>query len=188
MYEIIAVTNRHLVEGDYLEQIRKIAKSGIQAIVLREKDITENEYKALAIELMKICEDTDTHCVLHKYVDVARKLGCERIHLPLEQFVENPDIIKEFKYIGISVHSAAEAKFAERLGASHLSCGHIFETECKEGVPPRGVDLLKEVCQAVNIPVYAIGGINFDNMKLAIDAGASGVCMMSEMMKYIKKI
>ena len=69
---------------------------------------------------------------------------------------------EKFTKIGISIHSVEEAKEAEQLGASYLTAGHIYATDCKRGLPPRGLGFLKEVCREVSIPVYGIGGIKFD--------------------------
>ena len=92
---------------------------------------------------------------------------------------------KKFTKIGISIHSVEEAKEAEQLGASYLTAGHIYATDCKRGLPPRGLGFLKEVCREVSIPVYGIGGIKFDeeqwnDMK---KCGAVGGCVMSGMME-----
>ena len=111
-----------------------------------------------------------------------------------------------FKVIGTSVHSVEDAIKAEQLGATYMTAGHIFATDCKKGLPPRGLDFLKNVCDAVEIPVYAIGGINiassgdstasdapstYDAMpdisvpRLAdvMKCGAAGGCIMSGMMR-----
>ncbi|MEG0250945.1 MAG: thiamine phosphate synthase [Peptostreptococcus sp.] len=88
-----------------------------------------------------------------------------------------------YKEIGVSVHSIDEAKRAESLGASYLTFGHIFETDCKKGLEPRGLKLLKELCSSVAIPIYAIGGITPQNAYLAVENGAKGVCIMSGIMK-----
>ena len=83
------------------------------------------------------------------------------------------------KIKGVSVHSAQEALNAQEAGASYVTAGHIYRTKCKEGLEPRGTGFLKEICTTVNIPVYAIGGININNARECIEAGASGVCIMS---------
>ena len=88
-----------------------------------------------------------------------------------------------WKQIGVSVHSREEAVYAERRGADYLIAGHIFLTDCKKGVPARGLDFLKEICASVEIPVFAIGGMNLEHGRMAMEAGASGVCMMSELME-----
>ena len=121
------------------------------------------------------------------------------IHLPLpifEDYVYNMSTHQQFfKVIGTSVHSVGDAIKAEQLGATYITAGHVFATDCKKGLPPRGFDFLENVCDAVLIPVYAIGGINIatnksDNSKLTVprlaevmECGAAGVCIMSGMMK-----
>jgi thiamine-phosphate pyrophosphorylase len=85
--------------------------------------------------------------------------------------------------LGVSVHSVTEALEAEQLGATCLVAGNIYETDCKKGLPGKGLTYLKEVCAAVTIPVYAIGGITRDRLADTEQAGAYGGCMMSELMK-----
>ena len=103
----------------------------------------------------------------------------------MEKLIKHKEEIKEFKHIGVSVHSVKESKEAERFGATYLIAGHIFPTDYKKGVSPRGLLFLKEVCDAVEIPVFAIGGINKDNFKNALDKGAKGICIMSEAMIHL---
>ena len=86
--------------------------------------------------------------------------------------------------LGCSVHSVEDAIEAEKLGASYLTAGHIFATDCKRGLPPRGMEFLKQVCETVNIPVYAIGGIGLNDGKIdsVCECGAAGACIMSAFM------
>ena len=79
----------------------------------------------------------------------------------------------------LSCHSVAEAVRAQTLGCTYVTAGHIFETDCKLGLPGRGLKFLTEVCQAVSIPVCAIGGISAENLAAVRDAGAAGACVMS---------
>ena len=90
------------------------------------------------------------------------------------------DKLTNYTIKGVSTHSVDEALNVEKLGGTYVTASHIFVTKCKEGLEPKGVDWLNNVCNSVNIPVYALGGINSGNAKLCIDAGAKGVCMMSE--------
>ncbi len=76
--------------------------------------------------------------------------------------LENPKVVSDFHTVGTSIHSVSEAVEAEKLGASYLTAGHIYVTDCKKGLPPRGLPFLQHVCQAVQIPVYGIGGIKID--------------------------
>lgn len=97
-----------------------------------------------------------------------------------------PEGVKEqFQRIGTSVHSVEDAKEAERLGVSYMTAGHIYVTDCKKGLAPRGLGFLKDVCSTVNVPVYAIGGIKFDEKQWEElkQNGASGGCIMSGMME-----
>lgn len=180
----IAITNRHLVEGDYIAQIREVAKKHPESIVLREKDLPEQEYEILAKEILSIGERYEVPVFLHFYVEVAKRLGVPNIHVPFFIFRNMSNEEKGFFHqIGVSVHSVEEAEEAEKLGASRLTAGHIFETSCKPGLPARGVDFLRDVCRNVSIPVYAIGGIDKKNAVECIMAGAKGICMMSAFMK-----
>lgn len=185
----LCVTNRKLCRGDFLERIRRIAnretdrESGMtaDAIVLREKDLPEEDYFFLAEKVMNICEDFSMPCILHTFYRAARQLGCRRIHLPLCVFEQmEPDM--GFDVIGTSIHSTEQAEQAVLLGAGYVTAGHVFETDCKKGLPGRGLAFVQEVVQAVDIPVYGIGGICAANAPDVVRAGASGVCVMSGFM------
>ncbi|HGG0416375.1 thiamine phosphate synthase [Clostridium botulinum] len=189
MYKLLAITNRHLCNNEFLEQIQDIctlnAKNKViesVSIVLREKDLSENDYKKLAVNVLKICKKNNTECILHTYYKVAKELNCKKIHLPLHVLKSNPNIYKDFDEVGVSIHSVSEAIEAMNLGATYITAGHIFATDCKKDLPPRGLSFLSSVCSSVNIPVYAIGGISPANAKKAINAGAEGVCIMSGLM------
>ena len=111
----------------------------------------------------------------------AERLGCN-LQLSYQSFLDQK--WKSGQITWVSVHTVEEAINAERLGADGLIAGHIFVTDCKKGLAPRGLDFLKEVCDAVSIPVFAIGGIDEKNSQSVIDSGAFSVCMMSNLMKY----
>ena len=185
MSEIIAVTNRHLCHTDFLDVIRQLSQSDVDYIVLREQDLSIEEYTTLAKEVLDICRDKKC-CILHTYVEAAKTLDVPYIHLPLKMLLnlkeEKPETFSFFRRIGASVHSREEAIQAWKAGAAYLTAGHVFATDCKKGVPPRGLEYIKEVSEAVPIPVYGIGGITRENMDMVVKAGAKGVCIMSGMM------
>ena len=184
MCDIICVTNRHLCKNDFLQQIEKIAKAYPKGIILREKDLSDTEYEALARKVMAICGEYDVPCILHRFVYVAIKLNVDRIHLPVPVLMDMTQEQKgHFSVIGASCHSVEQAQLAEKLGCTYITIGHIFPTDCKKGLAPRGTDFLKDICKSVSIPVYAIGGINSDNFSLVMNAGANGGCIMSGLMK-----
>ena len=183
MSKLICVTNRTLCKGDFLEQIRRIAAASPRAILLREKELPKADYRLLARQVMEICRIYHTPCILHTFTDAAVELHADALHLPLPLLRKLSNTQKAcFTHLGASCHSAEDALEAEALGCTYITAGHIFATDCKKGIPPRGLPFLKDVCQAVHIPVYAIGGINSKNWTSAIRAGAAGICMMSEAM------
>lgn len=179
------MTNRYLCCRDFLEQIDFLASTDVDGIVLREKDLQEAEYEQLADSVLVICRQHHKKGILHTYVEAARRLECHNIHLPLHLLMQYQGQLGDFEHIGTSVHSVEEAVQAKRAGATCLTAGHVFETDCKKGLPGRGLDFLRNVCQSVDIPVYGIGGITPENMPLILETGAAGGCMMSLSMQIL---
>ena len=183
MSDILCVTNRGLCREDFLVRIRKIAEARPTGIILREKDLAEEEYRELARATIQICNKYGTPCILHSFVNVAKELGVKAIHLPLPELrMLSKEDREEFTTIGASCHSVEDAIEAESLGCTYITAGHVFDTDCKKGLPGRGLDFLQKVCESVAIPVYAIGGISEENFVEVIKVGASGACVMSKAM------
>lgn len=186
--EWIAVTDRKLCGGDFLKTVQTLAEQGLKTIILREKDLSEDEYGALAARCMEICRKAGASLTLHSYFHVARSLGADKIHLPYPVFLENAGKIDQHVHVSTSIHSPEEAVEAERMGAEFVIAGHIFQTDCKKGVPPRGLEFLRETVRSVSVPVYAIGGISPYNIENVLKTGAAGGCMMSGFMNSPKMI
>ena len=181
----ICVTNRTLCRDDFLTRIDHIAKKGVaDAILLREKDLTEREYLELAEKVLSICKAHNRRCILHTYYKVAKELRCKEIHLPLPllQKMREEGEKEWFTTVGTSVHSLKQANLAMHLQADYMTAGHIFETDCKKGLPGRGLSFLRKVVRESEIPVYGIGGISADNAGQVMETGAAGVCIMSGFM------
>ena len=188
----IVITNRILVQGDFLEQMEKVIALHPHAVILREKDLEAESYLALAAQVLDICHKYNVPCILHTFWKEAIALGCTSIHLPLpllrrlsEKGILSSPEFASFTVLGTSVHSVAEAREAEHLGVTYLTAGHIYVTDCKKGLAPRGLHFLQEVCKSVSVPVYGIGGIKFDPVQWQElqSAGATGGCIMSGMME-----
>lgn len=183
MSDIICVTNRSLCCENFLQRIKKIAAGHPGWIILREKDLNSQEYEELALSVIKICQQYNVECVLHSHIQTAAKLGASGIHLPLSVLRSmSPHDKITFKKIGASCHSIEDALEAQSLGCTYITAGHIFETDCKKGLPGRGLTFLKNVCDVSSVPVYAIGGIHEDNISLIRHTGAQGICLMSSLM------
>lgn len=184
MSDLICITNRKLCSNNFSDQIEVIASAHPKAIVLREKDLSEKEYEQLARQVMQICQKHGTQCILHSFSNVATALGATAVHMPLPLLQKmTPQEKSHFQIIGASCHSLEEAKEAQDLGCTYITAGHIFLTDCKKGLPGRGLPFLEEICKTVRIPVYAIGGISSQNIESVRKTGAAGACIMSGFMR-----
>lgn len=181
--KIIAITDRHECEGDFLRQIERLASAKIDALILREKDLSEFEYFDLAKEVLQICRKKKLTCILHSFDRVALKLGCKFFHCPLGILKQEPRLVRYFHLFGTSVHSVEEMQLAQGFKCNYAIAGHIFETPCKEGLAPLGIVGLNAILKVAKMPVYALGGINLDNVAKLKDSDIEGVCMRSSLMK-----
>lgn len=180
MSNVLVITNRKLCKEDFFGRIEALAAAGPGGIILREKDLPEAEYRELARRAAEICERHGTPCILHSFPGAALELGVKRLHLPLPILRNlSPEERAYFTVLGASCHSAEDAREAETLGCTYITAGHVFDTDCKKGLPGRGLAFLKQVCESVKLPVYAIGGIAPENYKEVMAVGAAGVCVMS---------
>ena len=179
---ITVVTNRKLSVRPFLEQIEILCKKRPERILLREKDLEQEAYTRLAGKVKEICDRYQVPFYCHTYREAAVKTEAAGLHLslPVLRSTGGAEDLEKTA-VGCSVHSVQEAEEAAALGADYLIAGHIYTTECKKDLPPRGVKFLREVCQAVSLPVYAIGGIRLDQVQIEknLAAGARGVCIMS---------
>ena len=203
--DIICVTNRSICEKSgevFLERIRKVAEARPLAIILREKNLSLEEYRELAREVSKICKQVEgSRLIIHNFYelileadvdgsDCRLKNEYKYLHMPLwkleELYKNQPGVYAELRskllHLGASCHSVEDAKLAEKLGCTYIIAGHIYNTDCKKGLEGRGLGFLSDVVESVSIPVYAIGGITPENINDVRNTGASGACIMSTSM------
>ena len=196
------ISNRKLCENENLEkQIEKIFSAyqrkiilenfEIIALTLREKDLYKNEYLKLVEKIYPICQKYRIDLILHQNYDLILedKYNIEGIHLSYNTFKSlnkniREELIRKYKKIGVSIHSVDEAKEVENLGANYVVAGHIFKTDCKKDLEPRGLKFIQELSLILTIPIFAIGGIDEKNSLSVINNGAFSICMMSTLMKY----
>lgn len=184
----IVITNRALVQGDFYEQMQKVIRLHPHAVILREKDLSDEEYKALAEKILKMCRVENVNCFLHSRISIAKSLGCGCIHLSIPALetmreAERISLKKDFQDISVSCHSMEDVNIAVKSGATQIILGTIFETECKKGLKGKGLGFVREISEDCPVPVYAIGGINMERLPQVIEAGAAGGCMMSGFMR-----
>lgn len=179
---VICVTHRLLCPDDFLERLDRIAAQQPYAIVLREKDLSESEYEALARDCLRICQKHDVPLNLNSQIAVAQRIGCDGIHLPFHLLLQHKNELEDFSRVGVSLHSPEEAAQLADTPATYVQAGHVFPTDCKAGVPPRGLSFLRAVCQATDLPVFGIGGITAERYPAVLQTGAAGACIMSGLM------
>ena len=194
----ICVTNRLLCKNDFFKQIQNVCKQNLYALILREKDLDDKTYEEFAVKCNDICKENNVLFFINTKINVAKKLKTKNIQVSFKDFLNNKDILSSFDNVAVSVHSLEEAKMAEDWKSRRLEdrkirknlfliAGHIFETDCKKGLEPRGTDFLKEICDNIKLPVFAIGGINETTVKQLQNINIEGVCLMSDLMKKITK-
>lgn len=184
-FGIICVTDRKLCREPFLERVERIAEEHPAALILREKDIGEEAYARMAEDVLRICRAYGVKGILHSHPALAEKLGADGLHMPLPLLCQmTEEERKRFCILGASCHSTEEAWEAEALGCTYVTAGHVFVTDCKPGLQPRGVEFLRDLCRNVSVPVYGIGGILPGNIRKVREAGAAGACVRGPMMEH----
>jgi len=151
----------------------------VDAIHIREKKWTAKEL-AEVIQALINKEVPREKIIVNDRVDVAYIMKARGVQLGYHS--ADCRLVKEsFRdlQIGCSVHASEEAIVAEKKGASYLLYGHIFSTASKPGLPPKGLEKIKEMTKELTIPVIAIGGITPENTKEVVTAGAAGIAVLS---------
>ncbi|MEA3407731.1 MAG: thiamine phosphate synthase [Chloroflexota bacterium] len=182
-WSLYVITDRQAAGSRSITQVIEAAIAGGATIVqMREKGATTRELIALGRALHKITRVAGVPLIINDRVDIALALDAEGVHVgqddmpaPIARRLLGPERI-----LGVSAGTVEEARQAERDGASYLGVGDVYGTPSKQdaGVPI-GVEGLREIAEAVSIPVIGIGGINANNAAAVIEAGAAGVAVIS---------
>lgn len=180
---IVFLTSRNLCKDDFLSRIEKLCISKPDILILREKDMDFDSYLFLARSVKDICKKYEVNFYINSKIDVAKKLNIKNIQLGFDDFFKYKKSLEEFENIIVSVHSLDEVKTLQNENIKYIIAGHIFETACKKGLEPRGLEFLKELCKNSQIPILGIGGIDKNNYKQVLENGAKGFCIMSETMQ-----
>lgn len=175
------VTDPVLEPLDQVERVGRAAASGIDAVHVRLPAATAREVYDIAVVLRASLSDSGPRLIVNDRVDVALAVNAAGIQLGARSLPVRAvrRVLGPEAPVGVSVHSAGEAREAERDGATWVMFGHVFETASHPGESPRGLDALRQVVAAVEIPVIAIGGITPDRVPEVIGAGAAGVAVIS---------
>ena len=193
------ITNRKLCsEERYLEVIKESILSGVENIIIREKDLEYQELRKLYMKIktkincidfqeqisdeglktninQKECRNKfKVNFIINSNIEFFEKVDCQGIHLPFKLFlnlIENKYNFNENKILGLSLHKVEEVDYLEKLirnqniKIDYITLSHIYETKCKEGLNPKGIELLKEAKKITDIKRIALGGILPSNVK-----------------------
>ena len=182
LFTLYAVTDRTWLGGASLSwAVKEALTGGITLLQLREKNLTDREMLQEAQELLPLCHRHGVPLIINDRVQVALDAGADGVHLGQEDMsprearaILGPDAI-----IGVSARTVGSAQRAEQEGADYLGVGAVFSTSTKKDAQNISPETLRQICQAVHIPVVAIGGIGPDNILELLGCGIQGVAVVS---------
>lgn len=180
--DLYFITDSRLTGRTVLEDVGSAIHAGVKIIQYREKDLTTREMIDEAEKICRLCRENDVLFIINDRVDIALAVDADGVHLGNEDmpYEAARRILGNTKIIGLTVHDVGEAIEAERIGADYIGISPIFETTTKpDAGTPAGIDLIKYIKKAVKIPFVAIGGINQDNIKSVLEAGARSIAVIS---------
>jgi thiamine-phosphate pyrophosphorylase len=179
---LYAITDRTWLKNRRLIDDLELALLGGATIVqLREKELAEELFLKEAKELKLVCDNYNVPLIINDNVEIAKLIDASGVHIGQSdtEIKEAREKLGEDKIIGVSVRTVEEALKAQKSGADYLGVGAVFSTSTKKDAKTIGLKALKAICQNVNIPVVAIGGINKNNMVELEDSGIVGVALIS---------
>ena len=189
------ITNRALCsKEDYFKRIKEACLNGVDNIIIREKDLTDEEVISIYQKIsqsLPVDVREKTSIIINSKFKAYEDTDCDGIHLPFWLFKEKLEEGYNFKIgkqIGLSLHSTDEVAEMEELcgkydvNVSYITLSHIYETKCKEGLEPKGLELLKMGGKLTKVKVVALGGIDSSNAKETLKY-CDDIAVMSLIMK-----
>ena len=179
---LYAVTDRSWLHGETLyEQVEKALKGGVTLVQLREKELSEADFEQEAKELLELCHKYNVNLIINDNVALAAKVGADGVHIGQSDMgVEKARaILGKEKIIGVTAKTVEQALKAQAHGADYLGVGAVFGTTSKADATKLDHKVLKEICETVDIPVVAIGGITEENVTELAGNGICGVAVIS---------
>ena len=182
-FRLYLVSDRHQCTGrSLIEALTTASEAGVRAVQIREKDLRAGELLALSREVQSVTGPRGVRLFINDRADIARAVGAAGVHLPEAGLTVEAarKALGPGGLIGVSTHSGEGARRAGQCGADYITFGPVFSTPSKAAFgPPAGVEKLEEAARAVDLPVFAIGGVRPDRVRACLDAGAHGVAVIS---------
>lgn len=179
---LYAITDRSWLNGQTLyEQAEEALKGGVTCLQLREKELEAEAFEQEAQSIKSLCKSYQVPFIINDNVELAVAVEADGVHvgqgdLPVEEVRKR---IGEHKILGVSAQTVDQAVEAEKKGADYLGVGAVFTTSTKKDADTISMDVLRAICQAVTIPVVAIGGIGKENLMELQGTGIAGVSIIS---------
>ena len=189
---LYAVTDRHwLGKRSLKEVVKESLDGGVTFVQLREKTLEDDKFLEEAKELKQLCKEYNVPFVINDNVDIAIAMDADGVHVG-QSDMEAGNVREKLgpdKIIGVSAQTVEQAVLAEKRGADYLGVGAVFPTGSKDDAVEVSHETLKAICEAVSIPVIAIGGISVGNVKELAGSGIVGIAVISAIYaaKDIKK-
>lgn len=179
---LYAVTDRHWLNGETLySQVEKTLEGGTTFVQLREKELDEEHFLEEAKKIKKLCAKYNVPFVINDNVEIALEMDADGVHVG-QSDMEAGDVRAKLgpdKIIGVSAQTVEQALLAQERGADYLGVGAVFHTDSKADAADVDHETLKAICEAVDIPVIAIGGISKDNVGELAGSGICGIAVIS---------
>jgi thiamine-phosphate pyrophosphorylase len=190
--KIYPITDVRLAKLSHVEQVEKLVEGGAEIIQLREKYASPREFYESAKNALDVARRHNVKIIINDRVDIAQALGADGVHLGQDdlppEYVRK--ILGEKAVVGFSTHNIEQAILAIKLPVNYLAIGPVFATKTKENPDDVvGIEGVEKVREAIgDFPLIAIGGINSENFRDALNAGADSVAIISDLLFDIEKI
>ena len=185
-FTLYLITDRlQTVTRSLLEVVEEALAGGVKAVQLREKELTSRELYELAFDMKKLTSKYGARLLINDRIDIALAVDADGVHLGSNSIpiYRARKLLGSNRLIGVSCHNQVNAIIAQEKGADFITFGPVFYTASKAKYgKPVGIDKLESVAQLLNIPVFAIGGVDAANTREVLAAGAAGIALISAIM------
>lgn len=179
------VTDRHWLANRNLEDdVEKAILGGVTMVQLREKNIDNDSFIELAKKVKQVCNKYKIPFIINDNLEVALAVDSDGIHIGQDDLPASlvRQKIGPNKILGVSAHNLDEAIAAKKAGATYLGAGAMFSTTTKDNTTNLSIEQLQTITKNVDIPVVAIGGINYDNCLSLKNCNLAGIAVVSAIM------
>ncbi len=190
--EIYPITDTRLSGISHAEQVKKLIEGGAKFIQLREKYSSPKDFYESASKALEIARENNVKIIINDRADIAFALKADGVHLGQDDLPpdEARKLLGENAIIGFSTHNIEQVEAARRFPVDYIAIGPVFGTSTKENADAEtGIEMIKQVREIIGeIPLVAIGGINLENFREVLDAGANSVAIISDLISDAESI